>query len=121
MNWMAIFLLMLKWLAPATWMQVSAHILLSFTGETLEDPRMAAWMRANPDHPESFSSIERDLDDAEAFIDFVLYQHARFRLGLKRTCWIFTPSPPQARRSKTFEQLYRRYQACVLRLADIDH
>ena len=121
MSLMAIILWALYPLSPWRRLHELARHLLQVIIRNLTDPLTIDWLCANPDDPEGVSRIERCLDDLNAFTDFLIYQKARAILGLRPTRWIRPrPSPPQRRRTHTFNELYFRAEACAIRFADVE-
>ena len=121
MSLMAIILWALYPLSPWRRLQELARHLLHVIFRNLTDQRTVDWLCANPDDPGGIARIERCIDDLDAFTDFLVYQKARAILGLRPTKWIKPrPSPPQRRRTRTFSELYARFESCALRFADVE-
>ncbi|HEV7689781.1 MAG TPA: hypothetical protein VGO52_03120 [Hyphomonadaceae bacterium] len=121
MSLMAIILWALYPLSPWRRLQELERHLLHVIFKNLTDQRTIDWLCANPDDPEGVARIERCLEDLNAFTDFLIYQKARAILGLRPSRWVRPrPSPPQRRRTRTFSELYFRFETCALRFADVE-
>jgi hypothetical protein len=120
MSLMAIILWALHPLSPWRRYYELARWLLDVLIRNKEDPRTVDWLCAYPDDPRGISHIERAIDDLHAGMDLLIYIRAREILGLKPGRWRRPkPSPPQRRRSRTFNELYARLRACGLRFSQI--
>ena len=121
MNLMAIILWALYPLSPWKRFYESARYLLDVLVRNIQDPRTVDWLCAYPDDPRGIPHIERAIDDLHAGIDLLIYIRAREILGLKPGRWRRPrPSPPQRRRSRSFNELYARLRACGLRFSQIE-
>jgi hypothetical protein len=118
---MAIILWALYPLSPWRPLYGLAHYLLDVLIRNIEDPRTVDWLCAYPDDPRGIPHFERAIDDLHASLDILIYARARELLGLKPIrLKRHTPSPPQRRRSRTFNELYARLRACGLRFSEIE-
>src|SRR5690349_18059761 len=108
-------------LAPAKRMYEAARHLLQLTVHKLSDPRWIDWLCENPDDRRSFPAFERILDTLNATIDLLIHLRAREILGLPNHDWS-TPRQHelQPRRSRSFEDLWRRLELCVLKFGDLE-
>ena len=121
MSLMAIILWALYPLSPWKRCYELARHLLNTTLRTFQDQRFLEWLCHDADNPEGVPFIERILDDLNTTIDLLIYQRAREHLGLKPDRWVRPRlSPPQRRRTRTFNELYYRLEACTLRFAQIE-
>src|SRR5689334_1263479 len=118
---MAIIFFALYPLSPMKRMWESVRHLLQVILKGLNDEHFIGWLCANPDDPRGVACIERCLDDFNAVIDLMIYLEARAILGLAPASWRRPRLPPaQRRRTRSFNELLARAEACALRLADIE-
>jgi hypothetical protein len=121
MNFVAIILRALFPLSPARQVYELARVFLTKILNTLADPATVSWLCANADDPKGIAGIESCIDDLNAAIDFVVYLMARAMLGLPvRGCLRLKSTPLHRRRTRSFEELLARLDACVLRFAAIE-
>jgi hypothetical protein len=121
MSLMAIILWALYPLSPWKRYYEAARWLLDVLIRNIQDQATVDWLCAYPDDPRGISHVERAIDDLNASIDLLIYIRARELLGLKAGRWRRPkPSPPQRRRSRTFNELYARLRACGLRFSQIE-
>ena len=121
MSLMAIIMWALHPLSPWKRYYEAARHLLDVLIRNIQEQRTVDWLCAYPDDPGGISHIERAIDDLNAGIDLLIYIRAREILGLKAGRWRRPkPSPPQRRRSRSFNELYARLRACGLRFSQIE-
>jgi hypothetical protein len=118
---MAIILWALYPLSPWKRLYESARHLLQVILKNFRDQNFLEWLCARADDPEGVPYIERMIDDLNAVMDLLIYRRAREHLGLKPGPWSRPrPSPLQPRRTRSFNDLYFRLEACTLRFAQIE-
>src|SRR5436190_20302836 len=121
MSLMAIILWALYPLSPWKRYYETARHLLDVLIRNIQDQHTVDWLCAYPDDSRGIPHFERAIDDLNASIDLLIYIRAREILGLKPGRWRRPkPSPPQRRRSRTFNALYARLRACGLRFSQIE-
>jgi hypothetical protein len=121
MTLLSVLLWCLYPLAPARRLHELTRHALHQTLAKLSDERWIDWLCADPDNPRGFATFERWIDNLNTGIDLLIYLRARELLGLPNHDW----TPPreaslQPRRSRSFDDLWRRLELCVLKFGDLD-
>jgi hypothetical protein len=121
MTLLSVLLWCLYPLAPAKRLYELTRYALHQTLAKLSDERWIAWLCQDPDDPRSFPTFERWIDNLGSGIDLLIHLRARELLGLPNHDW----TPPreamlQPRRSRSFEDLWRRLELCVLKFGELE-
>jgi hypothetical protein len=121
MTLLSVLLWCLYPLAPAKRLYELTRYALHQTLAKLSDERWIAWLCQDPDDPRSFPTFERWIDNLGSGIDLLIHLRACELLGLPNHDW----TPPreaqlQPRRSRSFDDLWRKLELCVLKFGEID-